>query len=340
MTRQTLLFKKEYQKYEFIQEINKLWNIYADTEIELNSQNIELTEASKHIINSMEIGLKAKYNYNFCLNTTPIKSTYNPNFMLCCVSGGKDSVATAIYYKNLGYDVHLYTVKGINLGYPEEYNAAIRIAKALQLPIYIDEIKITGKKFYIEHPLKNQVIASMALAYCLENDLPTNISFGNYQKEGNNLSNWGVSWTDNYDLWKEFNIYIKYFIDNAHVFIPFYEEDDALTILNDNFNIVPLYQSCLSSIRHRNYLKTHNEEKYNISLFPNRCGSCYKCCIEYIYFCDHDKLEYNKDFYKHCLEILKKKYEEYTGQKRTFKNWQEVYLAYFKDISKSKYFNE
>lgn len=340
MERQKLIFKKEYQKYSFIQEIQKLWNIFADTEIEYNNKDITLYETSKYIIDSMEIGLKQSYNYTFQPNPAPINIENQNKTIICCISGGKDSAAAAIYYKNLGYKVYLYTVKGINLGYPEEYKAALRIADALKLPIYVDEIKITGKKFYIEHPLKNQVIASMALAYSLENNLSSILTFGNYQKENNSLSNWGVSWTDNYDLWKQFNLYIQNFIPKAKVLIPFYEENDALSILNNNFNIVPLYQSCLSTIRHRGYLQKHNQEKYNITLFPNRCGSCYKCCIEYIYFCDHDKLDYNKDYYKHCLDILKKKYKEYTGQERTFKKLKEVYIAYFGRESKSKYFDD
>ena len=338
--RQTLTFKKDYYKYDFIQEIDKLWNVFADEDIESNSKNINFYEASKYIIQSMEEGLKKYFQYCFIPNPPIINSTTNNNkFILCCISGGKDSLATAIHYKKLNYNVLLYTVRGINKGYPEEYKATIKLAEKLNLPLYIDEIKLSGKKFYMEHPLKNQIIASMATAYCIENNLPPTIAFGNYQEDTNDRSNWGVNWTDNYDLWKYFNKFIQVFIPNAIVNIPFYQEDEALKILNDNFEIVPYYQSCLMTVRNRGQLKKHNEEKYKISLFNNRCGSCRKCCLEYIYFCDNNKIPYNEAFYKHCLEILKKKYSEYTGITRKFNNLHEVYLAYFEEDN-SKYFNK
>ena len=337
MERQKLQFQKEYYKYDFINEINKLWNTFADREIDINANNLIFYEASAEIITSMEEGLKEKFTYNFKPNPSILHSNINNNFILCCISGGKDSLATALYYIQKGYNVKLYTLKGINRGYPEEYKAAIKLANEMNIPLYIDTIKITGKKFYMEHPLKNQVIASCAIAYCLENHLPPNIAFGNYQEDINNRSNWGVNWTDNYELWMHYNNFIKCFINNVSINIPFYSEDEALNILNNNFNLVPFYQSCLMTVRNREQLRQHNQTKYNIHLLENRCGSCRKCCLEYIYFCDQDKFEYNKEYYKHCLEILKKKYEEYTGIKHNFKNLKEVYQIYFPN-SQSKYF--
>lgn len=333
MERQILHFKSNYLKYSFIQEINLLWNIFADEEIELNKKDYELYKGSKFIIDSMEVGLNKHYNYLFKENPSSINTIKNNNFILCCISGGKDSLATALYYKQLGYQILLYTVRGINRGYPEEYKAAIRIAEYMNIPIIVDEIKMSGKKFYMEHPLKNQVIASMAIAYCLENNLTPNIAFGNYQEDINERSNWGVNWTDNYSLWIAYNNFIKIFVENAIINIPFYSEDEALNILNKNFEYVPLYQSCLMTVRNRGQLKKHNEEKYNIKLFDNRCGSCRKCCLEYIYFCDTKHLEYNKQYYKHCLDILKKKYEEYTGQKQNFVSLEEIHAAYFNHLS-------
>lgn len=327
--RQTLTFKNEYLKYNFIQEMNKLWNVFADDEIMINSKDIDFYQASKEIISSMEDGLQQRYTYQFKDNPTPITTTIDNNFILCCISGGKDSLATALHYKQLGYNIILYTVKGINKGYPEEYKAALNLAQALNLPLYVDEIKISGKKYWMEHPLKNQIIASIAIAYCLENNLPPVISFGNYREDGNERSHWGVNWTDNYDLWIKYNQFITYFVDCAKVNIPFWSEDEAWPLLAANFELVPLYQSCLMTVRNRNQLKQHNEEKYKIKLFNNRCGSCRKCCLEYVYFCDIGKFDYNKEYYKHCLEILKKKYQEYVGFARSFKNLEEVHRAYF-----------
>lgn len=338
-TRQTLIFKDEYNSYEFIKEMNKLWNVFADEEIEINSKDIIFYEASKHIIHSMEDGLGKTYTYHFMPNPRSLPSITNDKFILCCISGGKDSLAMTLHYKQLGYDVYLYTVKGINRGYPEEHKAAIKLAQELKLPLIIDEIKMKGKKFYMEHPLKNQIIASMAIAYCLEHNYPPNVAFGNYQESINVRGHWGVNWTDKIRTWNHYNAFIKEFIPNAFVDIPFHKEDEALSILNDNFELVPLYQSCLITVRNRGQLKKHNEEKYGVQLMPNRCGSCRKCCAEYVYFCDMGKLEYNEKYYKHCLDILKKKWFELTAEDRKFKDLKEVHEAYFGNI-KSKYFEK
>ena len=198
-----------------------------------------------------------------------------------------------------------------------------------------------GKKFWIEHPLKNQLIATFAIAYCLNNGLPTTLSFGNYQDETAEKSNFGVNWTDNCNLWDAYNSFIKGFVDGAKVEIPLEKEWSGLSILNDNASLIPLVQSCLMTVRDRESLRQKNHKKYNIKILPNRCGSCYKCCLEYIYFCDNHKLPYNREFYKHCLEILKKKYGDYTGplMNKKFNNLREVYDAYFEDSVRSEYFD-
>lgn len=338
--RQILTVRNEYLKYPFISEIINLWNIFADDSIEENSMGVQLYNASRSIVSLMESGLGKTSTYSYINNPSTILTKKNDKFILCCISGGKDSLAVVLHYLNLGYYVHLYTLKGINRGYPEEYKAAEKVAEKLNLPIYVDEIKVSGKKYFTEHPLKNQVIACTALAYCLENGFAPNLSFGNYRKETDVRSNYGVNWSDNFTLWESFNSFIKQFIPNANVQIPFYEESEALEILNNNSELVPLYQSCLMTVRDRESLRQKNQKKYGVKILPNRCGSCYKCCLEYIYFCDKGKFEYNEGFYKHCLEVLKKKYVDYTGPKeaKVFKNLKEVYQAYFGD-SVSRYFN-
>lgn len=339
--RQTLLFNDSYLHYDFIQELNNLWCIFSDDSVEDNIKDIQLHEASRSIVESMEVGLEKKLTFNYADNPKQIKTNKDDNFILCCVSGGKDSLAVVLYYIKKGYKVQLYTLAGINKGYPEEYRAAIKLADKLGLPIYVDEIKVCGKKYYTEHPLKNQIIAGCAVAYCLNNNLPVNIAFGDYKEETEDKSNFRVNWSDNFNLWEKFNTFINVFVENASVQIPFNKESEALEVLFDNFDLVPLYQSCLMMVRDRESLRQKNQKKYNIKLLENRCGSCYKCCLEYIYFCDRGKFEYNRDFYKHCLEILKKKYVDYTGPKQVgnIKTLEDVHKAYFNDLP-SLFFND
>ena len=68
-----------------------------------------------------------------------------------------------------------------------------------------------------------------------------------------------------------------------------------------------MVQGCVLPYRFRNKTKEINEQKYNVKLLPNRCGSCWKCCVEYIFLADKGVVEYNAQFYKHCLDILSDK---------------------------------
>ena len=99
-----------------------------------------------------------------------------------CLSGGKDSAAVAYYYKQKGYKVHLYHATGVNKAYGDEKKAAQRIADYLGCDLFIDKIRLEGTHRFIEHPLKNYVIANGAIHYCLEMGYSPRISFGNFNK--------------------------------------------------------------------------------------------------------------------------------------------------------------
>jgi len=87
-----------------------------------------------------------------------------------CLSGGKDSAAVAFYYKKLGFKVHLYHMCGINRTYSDEKKAAQEIAKYLDCELFVDKVQVIGNSTFIEHPMKNYIIANGALHYCLANN--------------------------------------------------------------------------------------------------------------------------------------------------------------------------
>ena len=98
-------------------------------------------------------------------------------------SGGKDSVATAIKLKDDGRDVRLFYVSGINKAYPDEMTHAIQIAEQLDLPLHVAYVKQHGKTVFKESPVKNQIIASMALDYAINNNLGCSIAFGDFTSD-------------------------------------------------------------------------------------------------------------------------------------------------------------
>ena len=91
----------------------------------------------------------------------------DPKEITVCLSGGKDSAACAYYYIKRGYKVHLYHCTGVNKAYGDEKGAAQRIADYLKCDLFIDKVFLNGTHHFIEHPLKNYIIANGAIHYCL-----------------------------------------------------------------------------------------------------------------------------------------------------------------------------
>ena len=55
-------------------------------------------------------------------------------------SGGKDSIASAMRFKQFGYNVYLYHMRNINPTFSDEWECAQKLADMLELPIFIDEV--------------------------------------------------------------------------------------------------------------------------------------------------------------------------------------------------------
>ena len=66
--------------------------------------------------------------------------------------------------------------------------------------------------------------------------------------------------------------------------------------------------------RFRDSLRKKNLVKYNEPVLERRCGSCWKCAVEYIWFTDFNIFEYNEAYYRHCLDVLKNTIKKETGQ--------------------------
>ena len=160
------------------------------------------------------------------------------------------------------------------------------------------------------------MICSLCLAYCIENNIEPNIAFGDYRISKCEERHFGYNWTDWYDLWIEFDTFLKKYVPSLNILIPFYHQNEAVELIVKDKNLIPLYQSCMLSLGYRTSLHNTNVKKYNIDLLPNRCGSCRKCCVEYIDLADRKILPYNKDFYKHFLQLAKIKVMNFLEEKR------------------------
>lgn len=326
---------------DWLTNVLDLYHLYSNQYlIKENSKLIYFDKDLKPIIDTLEIGLKEKYSYNY-ISTEKYPMTINSgNNIVVCFSGGKDSVATAIKYKELGYNVYLYHIRGINGVYTDEWIRAKDIAEYLKLPLYIENIKLSGNNTYLEHPLKNQVVCSLALNYAINNNIGTCIAFGDFTSDTIKDGLFDRNWSDTQEMWHSYIKYIQTYIPTFELKIPFDNYLETLGVIAENMELLNMTQGCLAPQRFKNKLHNLNKEKYNVDLLDNRCGSCWKCCVEYIYLADNGFVELNKDFYIHCLDILKKKMKEEKPFLPKAKNYKDVYCAYIPYGFEHSYLNK
>ena len=261
-------------------------------------------------------------------------SVENNRNIIVCFSGGKDSTATALYYKNKGYTVTLYHLKGINKTYKDEYINCQKVADALELPLVTEEITLKGNHSYIEHPLKNMIIANRALEYGIQSGIGTNIAFGNFRTSSLDNEPFEVCGGDCIEMWYTYEKVIRKIIPRFAMHIPFNDFTDTLKQIVSHPEVAKLCQSCIGPYRYRTYLHNNNVKKYGIEIPENRCGSCWKCCLEYCIYSEIGIYEKNEKYYNHCMEVLKKTLNEETGRHNTVEQVEEHYFFYRKELKK------
>lgn len=256
--------------------------------------------------------------------------------IIVCFSGGKDSIATVKYYMSHNYKVYLYHLKHINPPLYDECYAAKEIADYLHLPIYIDDIKLIGKHDYIEHPMKNMIIASGALQWGIRRGIGSNIAFGNYTTSSLDYDNFEFCGGDDMEMWDAYNEMIQPFLPGFHMNIVLDNLGQTLETVCHDKKLLDMSISCLGRASMRPYWHNWVKSKYGVELPKHRCGRCYKCCIEYIYMADHDLQEYSEAYYKYCFGNLKKNVEREDGILYTDEEVWNHYVFY--DIGRSKYY--
>ena len=253
-----------------------------------------------------------------------------------CLSGGKDSAAAAFYYVKKGYKVHLYHATGVNKAYGDEKLAAEKIAKYLDCDLYIDHICLSGKHQFIEHPLKNYIIANGALHYALAHNYRPVICFGNFNKSVLDMNEFDICGGDCIEMWDAYKDIMQNVIPDFDIEIPLETNADTFNLLSDDWELFTMSVSCMSPYRFRAHWKHRAEQKYGVKLFDNRCGCCWKCVLESAYLMDHDKQPYNEKFYMHCMDILERTiYRERGYPVETFQEVWDNYMWYPIEESKA-----
>ena len=254
--------------------------------------------------------------------------------VIVCVSGGKDSTATVKYYIDNDYQVELLHIRGLNKCYPDEYKAVRRIAEYFNVPLHEWNVKLHGNHMYVEHPLKNYIMVNVAIHLALELGV-YKIAVGDFETASLDDNRFDVSGGDCYELWDVYNAIISEIIPGFKVQQPLFNVEDSLKTYLDNKELLELCQSCIGTFRFREHKHGLMVKKYNVDLMPHRCGCCWKCALEYLYYTDHDVLEFNEGYYKHCLEVLLRNYVQSNNliPYSIYELW-DAYLFY--DITESK----
>ena len=222
------------------------------------------------------------------MNILPVKLPDNlpdvdPNKVLVAVSGGLDSIAQMLSLIENGKDVVAYTMYNLNHNCGgQEYRAMKDVCGKVGVPIV--EAKYVGnwkrdnpyRKHWAENPIKNQMLMSTMVDWCLENGCRT-ISLG--EKDNFFIKDCvpGTNFTDASEVSRTFIECV-----NRHVGVDYLTMPLSMTKLDElkiamKYGVEDLMFSCFAAQGSRMYHEI-NQKKYGIALWKNNCGcSCRKC---------------------------------------------------------------
>lgn len=279
-----------------------------------------------------------QYNVQYANRQYPKIKAFGAGNIIVCFSSGKDSIATALHYRKVGYKVWLYHMHNINPPLFDEQVQAKKLAEYLDMPIFIEDVMLKGRHTYIEHPMKNMIIANGALNFGIREGITTNIAFGNYTTSSLQQDNFNFCGGDDIEMWQAYEKIIDKVIPKFKMHMCLQHLGETLETVCNNKELLELSISCLCRASMRKYWHNWVYEKYNVRLPEHRCGRCYKCCIEYIYMTDHNLQDYNEDYYRYCFNNLRKNVEREDGIKYTDEQVWQHYMFY--DIGESKCFSK
>lgn len=269
---------------------------------------------------------------------TPIEVT-DQKTMIVCFSGGKDSFACARHYQKLGYKVILYHVHGINRAYLGERAVAQQCADAMGLPIYFESVHYEGDHCWVEHPMKNMIIANMAITFGIRNGFGTKLAFGNFRTSHLEDNEFSVCGGDCVEMWDAYVTIVRRILPKFKVYYPNVNAQTAFYALQREPQYLPYVMSCLAPNRFREQFRRRTLKSHHVELLPNRCGCCWKCALEYIWFTDNNILEFDMQYYLHCIRILHYTLRKETGViYNTVRSVWDEYLFY--PMTKSKAYKE
>lgn len=231
----------------------------------------------------------------------------NNNKVLIGYSSGFDSTYIALNLLSKGLVPVLFHLKSLNKSYPDEYDKAVNFAKEFGLEIIVVEIQ-HGKQFFIDNPIKNQMILSLMMDYGFKNNI-NQFAMGNNVDEDINECRIQYGISDSINSFNEYRDSIGEYVENVIYHDITETKTNAYKFLWENYPQAFKYvNSCITPHRFKKHLNKLNSEKFNYTpLSDTRCMSCFKCAIEYITLDSFGFVEKNDKLLEHCYNVIRKK---------------------------------
>lgn len=226
--------------------------------------------------------------------------------VVLCFSGGRDSIVSLMKYRDEGRDVVLYHMHGVNASQSDEIQAAEECAKYFNVPLICETLRYHGHNCWMEHPMKNIVIANGALNQCITKNVGSVVAFGNYTETFLRNINFEVCASDCMDMWEAYENVLSEDIPDFHVAINLENLGETMDRICGNDEVLDMSLSCLCRHSLRAYRHQWVKDKFGIVLPKRRCGSCAKCTAEYIYRADHGQTAFSESYYRYCMNQLYK----------------------------------
>jgi len=315
---QTVKHKEGYKNiHPLLDEIERMYGELSDEgSVEPRLFEVPYDSSLRPIFETFKENSPRKFK-KFEFVDEDVKKLELPEFdkknIIVCYSGGKDSLVTIRHYQKMGYKVYAYHIKGLNKAYTDEWKVAEEASKHFNFELIIDEVGYSGQHVWIEHPMKNMIMANMALTYGISHNITSKIAIGSFRTSFLVDNAFDVCAGDCIDMWQLYENIIKRFIPRFKLYIPNYNFQTSFRAIEKEPDILTNSVSCMTPNRFRNLFRNRTQNKYNVSLIENRCGCCWKCAVEYIYFADRDILDYNEAYYIHCIEVLLHTMEQECG---------------------------
>ena len=288
--------------------------IYENFNQEYFDVTFKIPKCFKKIVRLVYKFHKQKCNLE-CAKCRKVEINSKSNKVVLGFSGGLDSCYQAFYLRKLGYKVILYYVKNINFyENGQAYKAALEFAnkynfKLVEASFVRNSNKDNPKRqFWNENPVKNQLILSMMCDFCLDNKIHY-ISLGDDFGLSIENATLGVNLTDAKQITKSFLRGINKISNDSFEFLKANRKIDKgkrLKLFVKN-GCLDVYYSCLSPGRFNKTWRNNNINKFKVDLPKNNCGSCKKCVMHWLMLRYLNLTKPNKDFEKHCWEILSSK---------------------------------